>query len=216
MFRFYDPSAGRVLLDGCDVRELEQSSLRRIFGLVPQEVALFNDTLRFNLAYAKPDASEAEIIEAARRAQLGDFLDRLPKGLDTRVGERGLKLSGGEKQRVGLARAILLDPAVLVLDEATSSLDSETEKEVQAALAEAAKGRTTVAVAHRLSTIAGADLILVMEDGRIVEQGRHEDLLSAGGLYAGLWRRQSDADESVSASGGAGVAKTRLADVANK
>ena len=191
LFRFYDPTAGRVLIDGQDVRKVKQASLRRALGLVPQEVALFNDTLRFNIAYAHPNASDAEILEAARRAQLGPFIASLPKGLDTRVGERGLKLSGGEKQRVGVARAILLDPPILVLDEATSSLDSETEKEVQKALAEAARGRTTIAVAHRLSTIAGADKILVLENGRIVEDGSHVELLSANGLYASLWERQT-------------------------
>lgn len=191
LFRFYDPASGRILIDGQDLREVKQTSLRTALGLVPQEVVLFNDTLRFNLAYARPDASEAEIMEAARRAQLGEFIAGLPKGLETRVGERGLKLSGGEKQRVGVARAILLDPLILVLDEATSSLDSETEKDVQQALAEAARGRTTIAVAHRLSTIAAADLILVLDEGRVVEHGRHEALIDRGGLYASLWRRQT-------------------------
>ncbi|MFN0025236.1 MAG: ABCB family ABC transporter ATP-binding protein/permease [Parvularculaceae bacterium] len=192
LFRFYDPSDGAVMIDGVDVRDVTQSSLRASLGLVPQDVVLFNDTLRFNLAYARPGASEAEIVNAARRAQLGDFIASLPNRLETRVGERGLKLSGGEKQRVGLARAILLDPAILVLDEATSSLDSATEQEVQDALAEAAKGRTTIAVAHRLSTIARADLIFVLDQGRIVEQGRHEMLIARDGLYGQLWRRQTE------------------------
>lgn len=196
LFRFYDADRGRVVVDGRDVRTLTQDSLRRSLGLVPQEVVLFNDTLRFNLAYARPEASNEEILAAARRAQLGEFISRLPMGLDTRVGERGLKLSGGEKQRVGVARAILLDPPILVLDEATSSLDSATEKEVQAALTEAARGRTTIAVAHRLSTIAAADLILVIDGGRVVERGRHEDLLRARGLYADLWRRQTAGAET--------------------
>ncbi|MEO1015690.1 MAG: ABC transporter ATP-binding protein/permease [Pseudomonadota bacterium] len=194
LFRFHDPAAGRVTIDGVDLRNVAQSSLRRAFGVVPQEVVLFNDTLRFNLAYAREGASDAEILAAADRAQLGDFIRSLPEGLDTRVGERGLKLSGGEKQRVGVARAILLDPAVLVLDEATSSLDSDTEREVQAALAEAASGRTTIAVAHRLSTIAHADAIIVLDGGRIVESGTHQDLIEAGGVYASLWRKQSSAD----------------------
>ncbi|MEL7487833.1 MAG: ATP-binding cassette domain-containing protein [Pseudomonadota bacterium] len=194
LFRFYDPEAGAVLIDGDDIRGVTQNSLRRTMGLVPQEVVLFNDTLRFNLSYARPDASDAEILEAAERAQLGAFIASLPDGLDTRVGERGMKLSGGEKQRVGVARAILLDPPILVLDEATSSLDSETEKEVQAALAEAARGRTTIAVAHRLSTIAAADKIIVLEDGAVAEEGTHEALLAEDGLYAALWRRQTAED----------------------
>ena len=199
LFRFYDPSAGKILIDGVDIRDVTQASLRAALGLVPQEVVLFNDSLRFNLAYARPEASDAEIMNVARRAQLGDFIAGLPMGLETRVGERGLKLSGGEKQRVGVARAILLDPAILVLDEATSSLDSETEKDVQTALAEAARGRTTIAVAHRLSTIARADVIFVLDKGRIVEQGRHETLTAQGGLYAALWRRQSQMTQAAPA-----------------
>ncbi|MEX0644022.1 MAG: ABC transporter ATP-binding protein/permease [Parvularculaceae bacterium] len=198
LFRFYDPASGRILVDGQDLRGLKQNSLRGALGLVPQEVVLFNDTLRFNISYARPEASDEEILEAARRAQLDEFIASLPKGLETRVGERGLKLSGGEKQRVGVARAILLDPLILILDEATSSLDSETEKEVQEALAEAARGRTTIAVAHRLSTIAGADLILVLDSGRIVEEGRHDELLTANGLYAALWRRQTAGEDAAS------------------
>ncbi len=199
LFRFYDPSSGRIVIDGADIREVTQRSLRAALGLVPQEVVLFNDTLRFNLSYARPDASEEEILAAARRAQLGAFIAGLPKGLETKVGERGLKLSGGEKQRVGVARAILLDPAILVLDEATSSLDSETEQDVQTALAEASRGRTTIAVAHRLSTISRADIIFVLDEGRIVEQGRHEALLLKDGLYAALWRRQTEGGETMTA-----------------
>ena len=196
LFRFYDTATGRILVDGQDVRTVTQNSLRAALGLVPQEVVLFNDTLRFNLAYARPDAGDDEIMTAARRAQLGAFIDSLPAGLDTRVGERGLKLSGGEKQRVGVARAILRDPPILILDEATSSLDSSTEEDVQKALKEAARGRTTIAVAHRLSTIAHADLILVLSDGRIIERGSHQELLAMDGLYAALWRRQSGASRN--------------------
>lgn len=204
LFRFYDPASGSVSVDGQDLKDVTQTSLRRALGLVPQEVVLFNDTLRFNIAYARPEASDAEIMDAARRAQLGDFIESLPDGLDTRVGERGLKLSGGEKQRVGVARAILLNPPILILDEATSSLDSTTEQDVQAALNEAARGRTTIAVAHRLSTIAGADLILVFEDGRIVERGTHDALIAADGLYASLWRRQTGPAEAEAPVDGSG------------
>ncbi len=194
LFRFYDPKHGQIYIDGQNVVDVTQSTLRNALGLVPQEVVLFNDTLRFNLAYGHPDASDAEIMTAARRAQLGVFIDSLPAGLDTRVGERGLKLSGGEKQRVGVARAILSDPPILILDEATSSLDSSTEEEVQHALREAARGRTTLAVAHRLSTIAGADFILVLDNGGISEQGSHEELIAANGVYSQLWRRQSNGE----------------------
>lgn len=196
LFRFYDPHKGAIAIDGQGLSEVTQFSLRKALGLVPQEVVLFNDTLRFNIAYAHPDASDEEIMVAARRAQLGDFIKSLPAGLDTRVGERGLKLSGGEKQRVGVARAILSDPPILILDEATSSLDSGTEEEVQAALREAARGRTTLAVAHRLSTVAGADFILVLDDGRVIERGSHQDLIAQNGVYAELWHRQSGGDGS--------------------
>jgi ATP-binding cassette, subfamily B, heavy metal transporter len=194
LFRFYDPASGRVLIDGQDLRDVTQQSLRSALGLVPQEVVLFNDTIRFNVGYSKPEASEAEILDVLRRAQLEDFVAALPRGLDTRVGERGLKLSGGEKQRIGVARAILRDPPILVLDEATSSLDSETEREVQRALREAAKGRTTIAVAHRLSTIAAADEILVFDEGRIAERGSHAELVAGSGVYAKMWLRQSESE----------------------
>ncbi|MBO6797070.1 ABC transporter ATP-binding protein/permease [Maricaulis sp.] len=195
LFRFYDPAGGAVSIDGQDLRDVSQESLRSALGLVPQDVVLFNDTLRANVLYGRPEASEDEIWEAIERAQLGDFVRDLQDGLDTKVGERGLKLSGGEKQRVGVARAILKEPAVLVLDEATSALDSQTEKEVQAALTEAARGRTTIAVAHRLSTIANADRIVVMKDGGIAETGTHNALLELGGIYAEMWARQSEAGE---------------------
>ncbi|MCP2677930.1 ABC transporter ATP-binding protein/permease [Maricaulaceae bacterium NA33B04] len=196
LFRFYDPDKGRVLIDGQDIAGVSQTSLRENLGLVPQDVVLFNDTLRQNILYGRPDADEAALWDAVERARLKDFVGQLPDGLETRVGERGLKLSGGEKQRVGVARAILKDPPILILDEATSALDSQTESEVQAALAEAARGRTTIAVAHRLSTIARADLILVMEDGQLTEAGPHGELLQADGRYAGMWAKQAEAASS--------------------
>ena len=196
LFRFYDPDQGRILIDGQDIAEVSQESLRSHLGLVPQDVVLFNDSLRENILYGRPGADEAALWDAVERARLKDFVDSLPNGLDTLVGERGLKLSGGEKQRVGVARAILKNPPILVLDEATSALDSETESEVQAALQEAARGRTTIAVAHRLSTIAGADRIFVMEDGRVAETGDHAALLSSDGRYAAMWRRQAEAGEA--------------------
>jgi len=195
LFRFYDTKDGRVLVDGQDVRGLKQESLREAIGLVPQEVVLFNTSMKDNLLYGRPGATDEELRDAARRAQLLEFIDKLPKGWETRVGERGVKLSGGERQRVGIARAILKNPAILVLDEATSALDSATEADVQGALEEAAKGRTTLMVAHRLSTVAGADEILVLDEGRIVERGTHHELLDAGGLYADLWSRQSRAHD---------------------
>ncbi len=194
LFRFYDTQGGKVEVDGQDVRGLKQASLREAIGLVPQDVVLFNASLKENLMYGKPDATDEEVRSAAERARLLEFIDRLPKGWDTRVGERGVKLSGGERQRVGIARAILKDPAILVLDEATSALDSATEQEVQGALDEAAKGRTTLMVAHRLSTVAGADEIMVLREGRIVERGTHPELLE-GGLYADLWSRQARTHE---------------------
>lgn len=191
LFRFYDVEAGRVLVDGQDVRDLQQLSLRGALGLVPQDVVLFNDTLRSNIAYGKPEASLEELRDAARQAQLLDFIEGLPEGWDTRVGERGLKLSGGEKQRVGIARVILTNPAILVLDEATSALDSATEAAVQDALEAASRGRTTLMVAHRLSTVQSADEIIVLEAGKIVERGTHSALLAANGEYADMWQRQA-------------------------
>ncbi len=195
LFRFYDTKGGSVFVDGQDVRGLKQETLRDAIGLVPQEVVLFNASMKENLLYGRPDASDEELRDAASRAQLLEFIDKLPKGWETRVGERGVKLSGGERQRVGIARAILKNPAILVLDEATSALDSATEQEVQEALDEAAKGRTTLMVAHRLSTVAGADEIIVLSEGKIVERGTHHELLAAGGLYADLWSRQSRAHD---------------------
>jgi ATP-binding cassette subfamily B protein len=199
LYRFFDPDSGRILIDGQDISRVSQASLRDALGLVPQEVVLFNDTLWENVLYGRPGATEADVMDAIERARLKSFVDGLPAGMQTRVGERGLRLSGGEKQRVGVARAILKNPPILILDEATSALDSHTEAEVQAALAEAARGRTTIAVAHRLSTIAGADQIHVLEEGALVESGRHEELLAAGGLYASMWRRQADQSDTAPA-----------------
>jgi ABC-type transport system involved in Fe-S cluster assembly fused permease/ATPase subunit len=193
--RLIDPQEGRVLIDGVDLRQLKHAALRRAVALVPQDVALFNDSLYANIAFGRPDASEQEIWDAARAAELGDFIGALPEGMATRVGERGLKLSGGERQRVGLARALLADPRVLILDEATSALDSRTEAAIQATLRKATAGRTTLVVAHRLSTIADADEILVVRRGKLVERGRHAELLEQAGEYAALWRRQSRAKE---------------------
>lgn len=195
LFRFYDPQSGAVRIDGQDLRDVTQTSVRAAIGLVPQDVVLFNDTLGYNIAYGQPDASPEAIARAASLARLDALIASAPQGLDTKVGERGLKLSGGERQRVGIARAILKDPKVLVLDEATSSLDSVTEAEVREALEDAARGRTTLVVAHRLSTVAGADRILVLEAGRVAETGTHAELLALGGLYAGLWERQAKAAE---------------------
>lgn len=194
LFRFYDVLEGRVLVDGKDVRDLTQESLRQALGLVPQDVVLFNETIRSNIGYARPDASLEDLEDAARRAQLLDFIQSLPDGWDTRVGERGLKLSGGEKQRVGIARVILANPAILVLDEATSALDSATEAAVQDALDEASKGRTTLMVAHRLSTVQNADEIVVLQAGRVIERGTHDALLAAKGEYADMWARQAKRD----------------------
>ncbi|MAT34249.1 MAG: metal ABC transporter permease [Ponticaulis sp.] len=191
LFRFFDVEDGAIRIDGQDVRDLSQSSLRRELGIVPQDVVLFNDTIRENILYGHPEATQAELEAAAQRAQLLEFIESLPDGWNTRVGERGLKLSGGEKQRVGLARVILKDPGILVLDEATSALDSQTEARVQAAISEASKGRTTLTVAHRLSTIRNADQIIVLNEGRIEESGSHEALLSQNGLYADMWKTQS-------------------------
>src|SRR5215469_2022940 len=193
LFRFYDPTGGEILIDGQNIAEVTQASLRAALGVVPQDTVLFNDSLEYNIAYGRPSASEAEVREAARLARLSDLVTRLPDGFATRVGERGLKLSGGEKQRVAIARAILKNPAIMLFDEATSALDSHTEREIQASLAEVSADRTTLVIAHRLSTVIDADEILVLDEGRAVERGRHGELLARGGRYAAMWARQQEA-----------------------
>lgn len=198
LFRFYDVGSGAVRIDGQDLRDVTQNSLHAQIGVVPQDTVLFNDTVHYNIAYGRPTASEEEIMTAAKAAKIHDFVSSLPDGYQTTVGERGLKLSGGEKQRVGIARTLLKNPPILLLDEATSALDTETEMEIQAELKAMAKGRTVITIAHRLSTIAEADRIVVLESGVIVEQGTHDALLAADGRYAHLWNRQSE-DEAAPA-----------------
>ena len=194
LFRFYDVGAGRITIDGQDIRDVTQDSLRAAIGVVPQDTVLFNDSIYYNIAYGRPDASRDEIIAAARAAHILDFIEALPQAWETVVGERGLKLSGGEKQRVAIARTLLKDPAILILDEATSALDTKTEKAIQGELLEIARGRTSLVIAHRLSTVVEADEILVMEGGRIVERGRHVDLLAKNGAYAHMWALQQQAE----------------------
>jgi ATP-binding cassette subfamily B protein len=196
LFRFYDVTGGRILIDDQDIREVEQKSLREEIGMVPQDTVLFNDTIRYNIRYGRWDANDAEVEEAARLAQIDGFIRHSPKGYETEVGERGLKLSGGEKQRVAIARTILKGPPILLLDEATSALDSHTEKEIQDALDRVSRNRTTLVIAHRLSTIVAADEIIVLDQGVIVERGTHHQLLAHGGLYASMWNRQREAEKA--------------------
>jgi ATP-binding cassette subfamily B protein len=193
LFRFYDTTGGRIVIDGQDIRTVTQTSLRAAIGMVPQDTVLFNDTIRYNIRYGRPGASDAEVEAAAQLAQIDAFIRQAPKGYETEVGERGLKLSGGEKQRVAIARTILKAPPILLLDEATSALDSHTERDIQDALDRVAKNRTTLVIAHRLSTVVGADEILVLDKGTIVERGSHAQLLAHRGLYASMWNRQREA-----------------------
>lgn len=197
LYRFYEVKGGSIKIDGQDIRDVTQASLRKYIGMVPQDTVLFNDTIAYNIGYGRVGATRDEIEEAANRAQISQFIASQPKGYDSEVGERGLKLSGGEKQRVAIARTILKAPPLLILDEATSALDTHTEREIQAALDEVSKNRTTLVIAHRLSTIVGADEIIVLKDGIIAERGKHDDLLAQNGLYYSMWERQKSADEAL-------------------
>jgi ATP-binding cassette subfamily B protein len=195
LFRFYDTTSGRVLINGQDIKDVTQKSLRAAIGIVPQDSVLFNDSIYYNIAYGRPDATPQEVMAAARAAHIHDFIESLPEKYETTVGERGLKLSGGEKQRVAIARAILKNPKILIFDEATSALDSKSEKAIQTELKRIAMHRTTLTIAHRLSTIADADEILVMSNGRIVERGTHQELLAADSAYAHMWRLQQQEEQ---------------------
>ena len=211
LFRFYDVVGGGITIDGTDIRSVTQASLRRQIGIVPQDTVLFNDTIGYNVGYGRPSADRAAIEEAARMAQVASFIERLPAGYDTEVGERGLKLSGGEKQRVAIARAMLKGPPVLVLDEATSALDTKTESDIQVALNEVSAGRTTIMIAHRLSTVVGADRIIVLDEGRIAEDGTHDELVALGGIYARMWDSQRRASAQAEAAAAAAAEAKALA-----
>ena len=202
LYRFYDLTGGRVTIDGQDISQVTQSSLRAAIGIVPQDTVLFNDTVGYNIAYGREGASPEEVADAARGAAIAGFIQSLPDGFDTRVGERGLKLSGGEKQRVAIARTLVKNPPILILDEATSALDSRTEADIQATLEAIEQGRTTIVIAHRLSTVVHADRIVVLEAGRVAEQGTHAQLLRKGGLYAEMWARQAQEREEGELAGG--------------
>ena len=196
LFRFYDVQSGSVKINNQDLRDVTQESVRSVIGMVPQDTVLFNDTIAYNIRYGKIDATDAEVDHAADMAQIGDFIKKLPEGYEAMVGERGLKLSGGEKQRVAIARTMLKSPPILILDEATSALDTATEQEIQAALDEISQGRTTLVIAHRLSTVVNADEIIVLKDGEISERGTHGALMESDGLYASMWHRQLEANEA--------------------
>ncbi|MFN4222336.1 MAG: ABCB family ABC transporter ATP-binding protein/permease [Novosphingobium meiothermophilum] len=198
LFRFYDPWAGRILVDGQDIRGVTQASLRAVLGIVPQDSVLFNDTIGYNIAYGRDGATQAEVEAAAKGAAIADFIARLPKGYDTEVGERGLKLSGGEKQRVAIARTLVKNPPIVLFDEATSALDTRTEQDILSTMRAVASHRTTISIAHRLSTIADSDMILVLDQGRLAEQGSHTDLLRRDGLYAEMWARQAQESAEIS------------------
>lgn len=195
MFRFYDIDAGAIRVNGVDIRDLTQASLRQHIGIVPQDTVLFNDSILYNIAYGNPTASHDEIVQAAKAASIHDFVTALPEGYQTQVGERGLKLSGGEKQRVAIARTLLKNPPILILDEATSALDTRTERAIQEELSLIARNRTTLIIAHRLSTIVDADEIIVLDNGRVLERGSHRDLLLQGGRYAQMWMLQQAGGE---------------------
>jgi len=197
LFRFYDVASGRILIDGQDISEVTQQSLRRQIGVVPQDTVLFNDSIGYNIRYGRPDTTDAEVEDAARHAQIHDFIMSLPDHYNSEVGERGLKLSGGEKQRVAIARTILKSPAILLLDEATSALDSATEQDIQTALEEISRNRTTIVIAHRLSTIVNANEIIVLDKGAIIERGTHDVLLGQRGAYYDMWQKQKEATEAM-------------------